>query len=321
MLLKKVRIRTHERGLWFRHGEFRAVLGPGVHYFAGGLLAGRRDRVTVTSTLGTRFEHPLLDTMLAHPPVRDALHVVDLTDVERALVWKDERLAYVLGPGRHALWKAPYRLYVETFRVNDSAWRFEHPRLAVVLGHPDAPRGLDGVRVNAGEQALLFRDGVLVDRLAEGLHVYWKGTGDVTWRAVDLREHCVELADQEAMTADRVTLRVGLVVTWQVTDPARAVVAVCDHPAALRRAAQLALRAAVANRPLEALLADRQSVAGDVFAGLSNRAAEFGVTPCNVGVRDVALPPRIRTLLNRTAAARKERELLREGELVHAAAV
>jgi regulator of protease activity HflC (stomatin/prohibitin superfamily) len=321
MLLKKVRVRTHERGLWFRHGEFRAVLGPGVHYFAGGLLAGRRDRVTVTSTLATRFEHPLLDTMLAQPAVRDALHLVDLTDVERALVWKDERLAYVLGPGRHALWKEPYRLYVETFRVNDAAWRFEHPRLAVVLAHPDAPRWLDGVRVNAGEQALLFRDGVLVDRLAEGLHVYWKGTGDVTWRAVDLREQCTALVEQEAMTADRVTLRVGLVLTWQVTDPARAVVAVCDHATALRRAAQLALRAAVASRPLDALLAERQSVACDVFVGLSNRAAEFAEAPRDVGDRDVALPPRIKTLLNRAAAARKERELLREGELLHAAAV
>jgi regulator of protease activity HflC (stomatin/prohibitin superfamily) len=77
----------------------------------------------------------------------------------------------------------------------------------------------------------------------------------------------------------------------------------------------------VASRPLDALLADRQSVAGDVLVGLSNRAAEFGVAPRDVGVRDVALPPRIKTLLNRAAAARKERELLREGELVHAAAV
>jgi hypothetical protein len=310
MLLRKTRVRTHERGLWFRHGEFRAVLGPGVHTFAGPLLAGRRDRVTVVSTLGTRFEHPLLDVMLREPHVRDALHVVDLTDVERALVWTDERLAYVLGPGRHALWKEPYRLYVETFRVNDAAWRFEHPRLAVVLAHPDAPRWLDGVTVNTNEQALLFRDGVLVDRLEQGIHVYWKGAGDVTWQAVDLREQCTELADGAAMTADRVTLRVGLVVTWRVTDPERAVCAVTDYTRALHRAALFALRAAVEARTLDALLSDRLAAAGDVFAGLGNRAAEFGVTPCGVGVRDVELPARMKSLLNRAATRQKERELL-----------
>src|SRR5688572_11450208 len=89
MLLRKIRVRKHERGLWFRHGEFRQLLEPGVHHFAGRLIAGGRDQFTVVNTLGTRFEHPLLDTMLAHTHVRDALHVVDLTDVERALVWKD----------------------------------------------------------------------------------------------------------------------------------------------------------------------------------------------------------------------------------------
>src|SRR5678815_5335304 len=74
MLLKKIRVRKHERGLWFRHGEFRALLEPGVYCFAGRLLGGRRDQFTVTSTLSTRFEHPLLDTMLAQPHVRDSLH-------------------------------------------------------------------------------------------------------------------------------------------------------------------------------------------------------------------------------------------------------
>ena len=144
MFLRKIRVRKHERGLWFRHGEFRQLLEPGVHRFAGRLLAGTRDQFTLVNTLSTRFEHPLLDTMLAHPHVRDSLHVVDLTDVERALVWKDERLAYVLGPGRHAFWKEPYRLYVETFHVQNGGFRFQHPRLAVVLQHPDAAKLLDG---------------------------------------------------------------------------------------------------------------------------------------------------------------------------------
>ena len=58
MFLRKVRVRKHERGLWFRHGEFRKLLGPGVHYFAGRLLGGGRDEFCVASTLATLFEHP-----------------------------------------------------------------------------------------------------------------------------------------------------------------------------------------------------------------------------------------------------------------------
>ena len=308
MLLKKIRVRKHERGLWFRHGEFRALLEPGVYCFAGRVLGGRRDQFTVTSTLSTRFEHPLLDTMLAQPHVRDSLHVVDLNDVERALVWKDERLAYVLGPGRHAFWKEPYRLYVETFHVQNGGFRFEHPRLAVVLQHPDAGRWLDGVEVGAGEQVLLYRDGALVDRLAEGVHVYWKGTGKVTWKAVDLREQATDVAGQEIITADKVTLRVNLLVTWQVVDAARAVGTVGDYAQALYRAAQLALRAAVGTRQLDALLADKESVGAEVRQALGARTEEFGVAVRSVGLRDIILPGDMKSLLNQVIAAQKEAE-------------
>src|SRR5215212_11781152 len=141
-MFTKIRIKKHERGVWFRHGDFRRVLQPGAHRFWSRLWNPMKDRVEVFDTMKTKFEHPMLDVLLQHDHVLDALHVVDLTDVERGLVWKDDRLAFVLGPGRHALWKTPYRLYVEAFNV--STFRFEHPRLATILQHPQATSWLDG---------------------------------------------------------------------------------------------------------------------------------------------------------------------------------
>ncbi len=142
-LFHTVRIKQHERGLWFRHGEFQQLLGPGAYRVW--FWNRRRDRVDVVSTLNTKFEHPLIDVLLARFDVRDALVVVDNADHERALVWRDGRLAYVLGPGRFALWAVPYRLHVERFDVN--AFALAHPRVQAVLAHPDAPRWLDGVAV------------------------------------------------------------------------------------------------------------------------------------------------------------------------------
>jgi regulator of protease activity HflC (stomatin/prohibitin superfamily) len=319
MLFRKVKIRQHERGVWFRDGDFRRLLAPGDHRLWAPFWTARRDVILPADTLATRFDHALLDVMLAEPHVRDALHVVDLTDVERALVWKDERLAYVLGPGRHAFWKTPYRLYVETFRVDGSAgngagpsngggfW-FQHPRLAVVLKHPDAPKWLDAVQVDAGAEVLLYRDGVLTDRLGQGLHVYWKGTGKVAWKPVDLREQIADVAGQEIITADKVSLRVNLLVTYQVADPVRAVTAVGDYAQALYREAQLALRAAVGARTLDALLADKESVGGEVRQALTARTAEFGVLVRGVGLRDIVLPGDMKTLLNQVIAAQKEAE-------------
>ena len=73
------------------------------------------------------------------------------------------------------------------------------------------------------------------------------------------------------MTADKVTLRVNLVVTYQVTDPVKAVTVTSDHAQALYRQAQLALRAAVGARPLDDLLADKDTVGREMREALAER--------------------------------------------------
>ncbi len=300
----KVRIRKHERGLWFRHGDFKRLLAPGTYRLWGRLWSLSRDTVEIVSTLQTRFAHPLLDVLIGNDEVRDALMLVDLADAERALLWKDGRLAFILGPGRHAFWRTPYELSVETFNVND--FRFAHARIEAVLAQPDAAKWLDGVEVEAYEDLLLFRDGRLVERLGEGKYVFWKGAGRIKWKAIDRREQVADVAGQEIMTSDKVTLRVNLVVTYQVTDAVKAVTVVADYAQALYREAQLALRAAVGTRALDALLADKEAVGTEVRDALARRAAEFGLAVRSVGLRDIILPGEMKAILNQVIAAEKQ---------------
>jgi regulator of protease activity HflC (stomatin/prohibitin superfamily) len=251
--------------------------------------------------------------------LREQLVLVELGADERALVWKDGRLGWILGPGRHAFWKRPYRVEVETFDV--TALTFEHPKLEAVLTHPDSARHLDGVRVHAHERVLLFREGELINQLGPGLHVFWKGAGQVTWKPIDLREQVADVAGQEIMTADKVTLRVNLVATYQVTDPVKAVTVVSDYAQALYRQAQLALRAAVGTRPLDRLLADKDAVGREVREALMARAAEFGVTMRGIGLRDIILPGDMKSILNQVIEAEKQAEanLIRRREETAAA--
>ncbi len=100
--------------------------------------------------------------------------MLSLTDSQRALVWRDERLAFILGPGRHALWKMPYTLRVERFDISTRARAPAAP--ATVMKHPESANYFEGVQVPAHETVLMSRDGVLIERLREGLHVFWKGT-------------------------------------------------------------------------------------------------------------------------------------------------
>jgi regulator of protease activity HflC (stomatin/prohibitin superfamily) len=305
-MLTKVHVRKHERALWFRKGDFKRVLSPGTHRLWSRLW-NWTDRLEKADTLKTRFEHPMLDVMLTGDSrLRDQLVVLDLNDAQRALVWRDDRLFQIVGPGKHAYWIAPAKLDVETYSVNEFA--FKHPRLALILQHADALKWFDGVQVEDSEEVLLYRDGVLIDTLRKGLHVFWKGTGKVRWKTVDLREQVADVAGQEIMTADKVTLRVNLLVTYSVVDPLRSVTAVADAPQALYRDAQLVLRAAVGTRPLDALLSDKESVGGEVRETLVRRSAEYGIAVRSVGLRDIILPGDMKSLLNQVIAAQKEAE-------------
>jgi regulator of protease activity HflC (stomatin/prohibitin superfamily) len=314
-----VHIKKHERGFWFRRGDFQQVLFPGTYRLWDLPWNFGSTKIEAVDLLKTRFEHPLLDVLIDDPRLRESLIVVDLTDDERALVWRNGRLLHVLGPGRHAYWKIPHAVTVETFDVK--SFRLDHPKLAAILQHPDATRYLDGVAVPDHEDVLLYRDGVHVDTLRGGLHVFWKGAGKVTWKAVDRREQTADVAGQEIMTADKVTLRVNLLVTYQVADPVRAVTAVADYAQALYREAQLVLRAAVGTRTLDALLGDKEAVGGEVRIALAERATDVGVAVRSVGLRDIILPGDMKSLLNGVIAAAKEAEanLIRRREETAAA--
>ena len=69
----------------------------------------------------------------------------------------------------------------------------------------------------------------------EGLHVFWRGTGKVKWKTVDRREQVIDVAGQEIMTSDKVTLRVNLIVSFIVSDVIRAVQSTADYVQALYR--------------------------------------------------------------------------------------
>jgi regulator of protease activity HflC (stomatin/prohibitin superfamily) len=300
-MLGIVYIRKHERGLLFDHGDFSKVLRPGRH-----VVLGWKKRVEIVDTLKTRFEHPLLEVLVKNQDLQRELLVLELTDTQRAVIWKDGRVFAIVGTGRHAFWAAPALIEAEVFDV--TAIRFAHPKLQAILQLPEALKFLDGVQVNDHEVALLFQDGSLIDRLGQGLHVFWKGAGTIKWKALDLREQVADVAGQEIITADKVTLRVNLVVTWTIADPVLATRTSVSPEQALYREAQLCLRAAVGTKVLDALLADKEAVGGEVRAALAARAAELGLSVRSVGLRDIVLPGEMKTLLNQVIAATKEAE-------------
>lgn len=316
-MFSNARICKHETGLWFRHQEFQGVLGPGRHRHFVPFFA--QDRVEVVDRLAGRFEHARLSLLVRESALAELLTLVDLKDDERALVWRDGRLGWVLGPGLHAFWNEPAAITVETFNVNDFV--FDHPKIETVLAFRGASNFLDGIRVDAHERVLLYRQGELVRDLGPGLFAYWKQSGRIGWKSVDLREQVLDVAGQEIMTRDKVTLRINLVLVYGVADARRSVESSPDAGQALYRDAQLALREAVGTRTLDTLLSDKDAVSAEVRDALATRADPLGLAVRGVGLRDVILPGDMKAILNEVILAEKQAQaqLIRRREETAAA--
>ena len=162
--------------------------------------------------------------------------------------------------------------------------------------------------VEAGHAGLFFKDGRHEATLAPGAHAFWKGVAKASVLDVDLREQVVDVAGQEIMTADKVTLRLNAVVTFKVADPLKAVSEVEDYRQALYREAQLALRGVIGTRELDVLLGDKDAVARELDAIVRGRVAGFGVEVVALGIRDVILPGEMKDLMNKVTEARKAAE-------------
>jgi hypothetical protein len=96
--------------------------------------------------------------------------------------------------------------------------RFEHADLPVIVQSEMAGRVLDSHAVEQGHMGVLFEDGKYVETLPSGRYAFWKNVAKVALVPVDMRETMLDVAGQEIMTADKVTLRMNAVITYRVAN-------------------------------------------------------------------------------------------------------
>jgi regulator of protease activity HflC (stomatin/prohibitin superfamily) len=303
MILKYVKVGQYETGLYFREGEFRGLLEAGRHWFFDPL---GRVRVDVVSQRLPWLVHEKLDIFVKAGVLEGRAKVLDLKDYERALIWIDGRFSHVLPPGLHAFWTTFRGVKAEV--VDARTVRFTHPDLAVIVQSQMAERVLDCSTVAAGHAAVWFQDGHAVQTLPAGKYAFWKKVAEVKLVPVDTRAQILDVAGQEIMTADKVTLRLNALVTYRVNDARLAVTVVDDARQALYRETQLALRALVGGRELDGFLADKDGVAGELEHSIRRRVPAIGLEIVAVGIRDVILPGEMKDLLNKVTEAKKAAE-------------
>ena len=212
-IIKSIKIRSYEMGLYFSDGEFKGLLREGRHWFVDPL---GKVKVEVVSQRQPWLAHEKLDVISRSGALKDRAVVLDLKDYERALVWIDGRFSHILPPGLYAYWTALRDVKVEV--VDARRVRFEHPDLKVIVQSPLVERVREVATVQAHHVGVLFIDGDFVETLPPGRYTFWKNMAQVKFVQEDIREAMFDVAGQNIMTAEKVTLRMNAVVTYRVVD-------------------------------------------------------------------------------------------------------
>jgi len=303
MYLKRIKIRSFEKGLLFRDREFKKILDHGGHWCVD--ITGKT-RVDIVTMRDPWLVHDDLDLIVTSGLLGSDAEVIELADSERGLVWLENRFEKILGPGRYVLWQGFKEVQVE--RIDASGVKFNHIKIRAIIESEGCGHELVTHRVEENMVGILFIDGDLREVLGPGCHVFWRKTGDVKVLLVDTRQTILDVGGQDIMTRDKVSLRLNGLVTYKVIDPVKAVTEVEHFQQSLYRETQLALRAVVGTKDLELLLADKDVLAVKVRDILTDRASAFGLTIIGFGIKDIILPGDMKELLNRVVESQKAAE-------------
>jgi regulator of protease activity HflC (stomatin/prohibitin superfamily) len=296
----RVKVAQYERALVYRDRDLESVLGPGSHRVRRSKLYVQTYNVNVPELM-----LPNADVLLAEARaiLEPYVQVVELGDREVGLVYKNGRLGGVLAPGtRQLYWRGPVDVRVDVRDLSsESVLDADTARVLKRIGSSDM---INTVEVPDTSVGLLIVEGELREVLKPGLSAYWKYQRNLRVELVDLRLQTMEVAGQEILTRDKVSLRVNLTALWQVTDAVKARANVSNFVDYVYKELQFALREAVGTRTLDELLTDKGAIDREVAASAGKLEAS-GLAVRSVGVKDIILPGEMKTILNQVVEAEK----------------
>ena len=137
-------------------------------------------------------------------------------------------------------------------------------------------------------------------------------------RVVDTRTRAIQIAPQEVITHDNISISVDAVVYASVASPSHAVLEVEEYMPATLQLAATTLRAVLGKMDLDDILAHRDAINGEVRSILDTRTEQWGVEISAVEIKDIQLPKEMQRAMARQAEAERERRakvIAAEGEV------
>jgi len=124
---------------------------------------------------------------------------------------------------------------------------------------------------------------------------------------VSLRVVVMDVAKQDVITRDNVSVAVNAVVYFRVVDPVKAVLSVEDYHFATSQLAQTTLRSVAGQAELDELLAERDAINHQLQEILDHHTDGWGIKVTQVEVKHIDLPSEMQRAMARQAEAERDR--------------
>ncbi len=306
-MFKKIYVKKDERALLFKRGDFVRVLSAGEHQFFDPL---KRITVEVFPLSKPLFEHRAAEFILKDQPDVAAreFHIVALGASEVGLRYEHGVLVEVLSPNTRRLYFKGYiDLKFETINITEdfAVKPALLPQIFVARGKVAGADGVFSVLVPEHSVAMLFVDGKVTQLLKPGFSAFFRYSRELRAELVDLRLQVLDVAGQEILTRDKVTLRVNLTAGYRISDALLAFAKQAKPVDYLYKELQFALRAVVGTRTLDELLENKHVIDDVVNEQIKRRVVGYGIEVESVGVKDIILPGDMKTLLAKVVEAEK----------------
>jgi regulator of protease activity HflC (stomatin/prohibitin superfamily) len=166
--------------------------------------------------------------------------------------------------------------------------------------------GVSGFRIDKEyKRGVIFRLGRY--QSIKGPGMYWIMPAIDQKTQVDIRTKTVDIAPQETVTADSVTIKVNAVLFYRIIDPNKAINKVENYNVAVYQAAMTTLRNVVGQNILDDVLQNRDKINFKVQEIVDEITEPWGVEIERVEIKDVEIPQSMQRAMAKEAEAVREK--------------
>lgn len=162
------------------------------------------------------------------------------------------------------------------------------------------------ITVKDGEVGLLYFDNHYERKLTQGSYYFWNYGREVTGKICNMKIQQLEVNGQEILTADKVSVRLNVMVNYRIVDPERLVQMTEGIGSLLYTYTQLTLREYVGRFQLDELLQQKEEISQYICRKLKEQQEAYCVEITAAGIKDIILPGEIREIMNTVLIAEKK---------------